>query len=133
VGDALKGIDSADGHIDRAGAELLDRLGVTVGDLPVACGVQRAANISVGGIDGCLVCMAPTLKMVAAALMNADSAAGSMPGCYGQTGVLGQAEREQRALNWVAWRLVIIRTAGLQFGLQFIAVRTGSPGYEHAV
>jgi hypothetical protein len=79
------------------------------------------------------VAVAPTLKMVAAALMNADSAAGSMPGCYGQTGVLGQAEHEQRALNWVAWRLVIIRTAGLQFGLQFIAVRTGSLGYARAV
>ena len=35
AGDALQGVDAADPHVELVGAELLDRLGVAVGHLPL--------------------------------------------------------------------------------------------------
>jgi hypothetical protein len=55
IGDPFQGVDAADGHVDCGGAKLFDRLGIAVGELSIECGVQRTANVSVGGLDSCRV------------------------------------------------------------------------------
>jgi hypothetical protein len=64
VGDALQGVDAADGHIDGGGAELLDRLAVTVGDLSFARRVQRR-SICVMAVSSVLSVVALAASMAA--------------------------------------------------------------------
>jgi hypothetical protein len=48
---SLQGVDAANAYIKLVRAELLDRLAIQVGDLPVTCGLQRGLNVEASSFD----------------------------------------------------------------------------------